>query len=51
MAASGRNKRTFRLAVLDRSGLPGAQALTAALGWPHRIEDWRWALALGEGLG
>lgn len=30
--------------------LPAAQALSAAVGWPHRLADWRFALGLGEGL-
>jgi GNAT superfamily N-acetyltransferase len=30
--------------------LEPAQHLSAAVAWPHRIEDWAFALALGQGL-
>jgi GNAT superfamily N-acetyltransferase len=30
--------------------LPAAQALSAAVGWPHRLEDWQFVAALGTGL-
>jgi predicted N-acetyltransferase YhbS len=39
-----------RLRPLTEADLPTAQALTAALRWPHRVEDWAFCLALGEGL-
>lgn len=39
-----------RLRPLLQADLPRAQALTAALRWPHRLEDWAFAHALGEGL-
>ncbi|TPG61379.1 GNAT family N-acetyltransferase [Roseomonas nepalensis] len=39
-----------RLRPLAEADLPAAQALTAALRWPHRVEDWAFALALGQGL-
>ncbi|HEY8609681.1 MAG TPA: GNAT family N-acetyltransferase [Roseomonas sp.] len=39
-----------RLRPLTEADLPAAQALTAALRWPHRIEDWALCLNLGEGL-
>lgn len=40
----------FSLRPLTPDDLPAAQALTAALRWPHRVEDWAFALALGEAL-
>jgi ribosomal protein S18 acetylase RimI-like enzyme len=30
--------------------LTPAQRLSAAVGWPHRVEDWAFALHLGQGL-
>lgn len=39
-----------RLRPLVEADLPAAQALTAALRWPHRVEDWAFCLSLGEGL-
>jgi ribosomal protein S18 acetylase RimI-like enzyme len=36
-----------RFAVGD---LEAAQALTREVQWPHRVEDWRFALAHGEGV-
>ncbi|WP_236033798.1 GNAT family N-acetyltransferase [Belnapia mucosa] len=39
-----------RLRPLTSADLPSAQPLTAALRWPHRVEDWAFALALGDGL-
>lgn len=30
--------------------LPGAQALSAAAGWPHRIEDWALTLSVSQGV-
>lgn len=30
--------------------LPDAYVLSKAVGWPHRLDDWRMAFALGEGL-
>ncbi|PHK95199.1 GNAT family N-acetyltransferase [Pseudoroseomonas rhizosphaerae] len=38
------------LRPLAPADLPAAHALSAALRWPHRLEDWAFALALGEGL-
>ena len=35
---------------LEEKHLPQAHALSAALGWPHRVEDWRFVLGLGHGL-
>jgi GNAT superfamily N-acetyltransferase len=39
-----------RLRPLEGADLPAARALTTALGWPHRLEDWAFGLSLGEGL-
>ena len=39
-----------RLRALAESDLPAAQALSAAAGWPHRVEDWRFVHRLGSGL-
>lgn len=36
--------------ALEASDLAQAAALSAALSWPHRPEDWRFALDLGHGL-
>ncbi|MBL6079876.1 GNAT family N-acetyltransferase [Belnapia sp. T18] len=41
---------TAQLRALAAADLPAAQALTAALRWPFRLEDWTFAFALGEGL-
>ena len=38
------------LRSLALSDLPAARALSAAQGWPHREEDWRFVLGLGEGV-
>ena len=51
MAAAEDQASATRLAPLDEACLPAAQALSAHFGWPHRVEDWRWALALGDGFG
>jgi ribosomal protein S18 acetylase RimI-like enzyme len=34
----------------EPSDLPAAHALSSSLGWPHRIEDWQFALSLGQGV-
>jgi GNAT superfamily N-acetyltransferase len=39
-----------RLRPLTLVDLPRAQALSAAVRWPHRLEDWQFVAALGEGL-
>lgn len=39
-----------RLRPLTMADLPAAQVLSAAVGWPHRLEDWQFVAALGEGL-
>lgn len=30
--------------------LPGAQLLSAAVGWPHRVEDWALTLSVSQGV-
>lgn len=42
--------RTSVPIALGADHLPQACALSAALGWPYREEDWRFALELGNGL-
>lgn len=41
---------TTLLRELREADLAAAQALTAGVSWPHRIEDWRFMLDLGEGI-
>jgi GNAT superfamily N-acetyltransferase len=41
---------TILLASLEPVHLDQAHALTQALGWPHRREDWAMALSLGQGI-
>jgi GNAT superfamily N-acetyltransferase len=36
---------------LTDADLPAAQALSAEAAWPHRLEDWQFALGVGAGLG
>ena len=36
--------------VLRADHLPQAVALSSALGWPYRAEDWRFAFDLGHGV-
>ncbi|AIT82314.1 GNAT family N-acetyltransferase [Novosphingobium pentaromativorans] len=36
--------------ALTAQDLPQAAALSAALSWPHRLEDWRFGYDLGHGL-
>ena len=40
----------FTLRALVPADLPGAHALSQAVRWPHRLEDWCVTLALGDGL-
>ncbi|SNS15874.1 MULTISPECIES: GNAT family N-acetyltransferase [unclassified Azospirillum] len=39
-----------RLVALTAAHLPQALALSQALQWPYRLEDWAFALALGHGI-
>lgn len=39
-----------RLRSFRASDLAAAQALSAELRWPHRLEDWRFALTYGAGV-
>jgi ribosomal protein S18 acetylase RimI-like enzyme len=41
---------SVRLRPFRASDLEAAQALSAELQWPHRLEDWRFALAHGAGV-
>ncbi|MBR0668375.1 GNAT family N-acetyltransferase [Roseomonas hellenica] len=47
MSTAGELLKVRPLAMAD---LAAAQALSAAHRWPHRVEDWQFALALGEGI-
>jgi GNAT superfamily N-acetyltransferase len=38
-----------RLSSMTRVDLADAQAITASLGWPHRVEDWEFMFGLGRG--
>lgn len=40
----------FAIRPMDAADLPAAQALTAAIRWPHRVEDWRFVFDLGTGV-
>ena len=42
---------TVDVAPLSEADLPAAHALSQAVKWPHRLEDWRFVLSIGEGLG
>jgi ribosomal protein S18 acetylase RimI-like enzyme len=42
--------RNVHLRPFRTSDLEAAQALSAELQWPHRLEDWRFALAHGTGV-
>jgi hypothetical protein len=35
---------------MGEADLTAAHGLSVAVGWPHRLEDWRLALTLGEGV-
>lgn len=39
-----------RLRPFQPSDVSAAHALSSALKWPHRIEDWEFALSLGQGV-
>ena len=38
------------LRPFEQGDLPAAHAMSSALKWPHRIEDWQFALSLGQGV-
>lgn len=39
-----------RIRTMTQADLVAGQALSAAFGWPHRLEDWELMLQLGEGV-
>jgi ribosomal protein S18 acetylase RimI-like enzyme len=39
-----------RLRPFEPGDLPAAHAMSSALKWPHRLEDWQFALSLGQGV-
>ncbi|MDQ0070959.1 ribosomal protein S18 acetylase RimI-like enzyme [Variovorax boronicumulans] len=39
-----------RLRRFEPGDVPAAHALSSALNWPHRIEDWQFAQSLGQGV-
>jgi GNAT superfamily N-acetyltransferase len=39
-----------RLRPFEPCDLPAAHAMSSALHWPHRLEDWQFALSLGQGV-
>ncbi|KQX21402.1 GNAT family N-acetyltransferase [Variovorax sp. Root434] len=39
-----------RLRQFEPGDVSAAHALSSALKWPHRIEDWQFALSLGQGV-
>ncbi len=43
-------ENTAALRQLEPAHLPHVTALTRAIGWPHRLEDMQFALALGQGF-
>lgn len=51
VSRSGLAARAFAPIALRPDHVPKAWALSAALKWPYREEDWRFALDLGHGLG
>ncbi len=44
------SSQSIRMAPLEAADLVNATALSTALNWPYRLEDWAFAHALGEGL-
>lgn len=41
---------TIEIVPFTKAHLPGAQALSLAAGWPHRIEDWALNLSVSKGV-
>lgn len=50
MAVSESAAAPLRLVTLTAAHLPQGLALSQALQWPYRLEDWAFALALGNGV-
>lgn len=44
------NPSQIDLVAFDPAHLPGALTLSQQASWPHRLEDWRLALALSRGI-
>jgi GNAT superfamily N-acetyltransferase len=40
----------YALRAFTAADLPAARALSDLVGWPHRLEDWRFVLPLGQGI-
>lgn len=40
----------FEILPMTERDLPAAHDLSRAVGWPHRVEDWQFALSVGHGL-
>ena len=49
-AANDDSACNVRLRSLQPTDLDAAQALSAEVKWPHRLEDWRFALVYGAGV-
>jgi hypothetical protein len=50
MNAVTRDQQNLAIKPLTADHLPQALALSQALNWPYRFEDWAFALSLGVGL-
>lgn len=50
ITANAATADAVRLRPFQPSDVPAAHALSSALKWPHRIEDWQFALSLGQGV-
>jgi GNAT superfamily N-acetyltransferase len=51
VTSTARTTLKHGMTALRADHLPQAVSLSAALGWPYREEDWRFALELGNGVG
>ena len=40
----------FEILKMAAQNLPAAQALSRAVNWPHRLEDWQFVHSVGQGL-
>jgi GNAT superfamily N-acetyltransferase len=47
---SSKGSPAWRVRTFEAADIATAQRLSAAVGWPHRIEDWRFMHALGRGF-